>query len=314
MTKSKSWTAAIIGTFILVCGASLQGTQRQTFGAAGDAKYSGDSQACKKCHPDAKFHLDHLNAWKETAHAKEKPKDDDPPRTQYRQSTGFTAAGGKGDWLEDGVGCEMCHGPGDAHSKTKTADEAKKTTYVGKVCIEPQGTDLAKNPFPAADVPKSHKAAQTCGQCHAAVKTKAGGKEFPEGFYPKPDGSHDLLALVDSVAPGDNLKTRQYAEWWMDGKGKHASKGVWCATCHDPHAKKNHAQLRKPVNEMCGTCHKQEMDIAKHLADPNQKHVPGIKVKPDMQCLPCHMPDHSHVMSKEQAREYEEKNKATLTQ
>jgi formate-dependent nitrite reductase cytochrome c552 subunit len=74
--------------------------------------------------------------------------------------------------------------------------------------------------------------------------------------------------------------------------------------------------LRKPVNELCSTCHQNEKDIAKHVQEMAQKHIPDVKVKvtPDMECVPCHMPNHSHRMTNQEAADYMKANKDKLSQ
>ncbi|MFA0767708.1 MAG: hypothetical protein OXFUSZZB_001036 [Candidatus Fervidibacter sp.] len=281
--------------------------------SATQQKFLGDSKQCTKCHPnDGQKHLPYFNGWKETLHAKQQPKDDEPVTMIYRKVTGFSLKGETADWLEDGVGCESCHGPNADHAATKTREEALKTTYAGKFGIEPKGNDLAHNPFPPDEIAKAQQAAMMCGQCHA-VWVKDGKEVPPAGFDIPPTGPTDLFKLAQLGKASDSLRTRQYGEWY---DSPHYKKGVWCATCHDPHAKNHRVQLRKPVNELCSTCHQNEKDIAKHVQEMAQKHIPDVKVKvtPDMECVPCHMPNHSHRMTNQEAADYMKANKDKLSQ
>jgi hypothetical protein len=315
--------------FLCVALAARSSVGKST--AAGEDKYLADSKACTKCHPnnDGGTHLPRFNQWRDlsASHSQAKPDEKGTTQQQFRASTGFV---GKGDWLEDGVGCEACHGPNLDHSKAKNKEEGIKTTFAGKVArLEDANAMTADTkPFKDEDIPKTLKAAQTCGACHGAWKAKS-GEDYPKGFEIKPDGSHDITKVADPAPAGDSLKTRQFGEWLTkDPSGKekrHADVGVWCGTCHDPHAvNTDSAGLRtikdpktgkrlSGVNALCAYCHKKEADIAKHLADPTQKHVPGIKITPDMACIPCHMPNHSHVISNEEAMKYEMDNKEKLT-
>lgn len=302
--------------------------------APSEDKYLADSKACTKCHPnnDGGTHLPRYNQWRDlsASHSKAKPEEGGTTQQQFRTSTGFV---GKDDWLEDGVGCEACHGPNLDHSKTKNKEEAIKTTFAGKVGrLEDVNMATADTqPFKEEDIPKTLKAAQTCGQCHGVWRAKS-GEDYPKGFAIKPDGSHDIFQVAQLVDPASNtsLKTSQYGQWLTkDPSGKekrHVDVGVWCGTCHDPHAvntdsaglrtvtdKKTGRRL-SGVNALCGTCHKKESDIAKHLAGMDgTKHVPGIKAERTPECIPCHMPNHSHVLSNEEARKYEMDNVEKLT-
>jgi predicted CXXCH cytochrome family protein len=64
---------------------------------------------------------------------------------------------------------------------------------------------------------------------------------------------------------------------------------VTCFSCHDPHGTANQALLRKPINEVCSSCH--------GVNTQNGPHAPSIEVhthhalnSPGSQCVACHMP------------------------
>lgn len=162
-------------------------------------------------------------------------------------------------FVQTGVGCEACHGPGGEH-----APKPKKETIV----------NLSK--MTAA------QQSMTCGQCHSVGHDRTGTYAFPVGFRPTDDLSKSFID-AEPTSPGRN---QQYSEYI---KSKHAQSDVTCVSCHDPHNKSaNPAQLRKPITELCLSCH---ADKIKDLAT----HAPGASA--DATCATCHMPGGRHTFT-----------------
>jgi len=162
--------------------------------------------------------------------------------------------------MQNGVGCEACHGPGGEH----ISGGDKKATIVN-----PKNLDKAKQ-------------AMICGQCHSVGKDPSGVYAHPVGYRP----GDDLAKAFVDAKPTSAGRNQQYSEF---AQGKHAQVGVTCVTCHDPHdMTSNRGQLRKPVTELCLGCHASKIkDIATHA--PN---APA-----DATCATCHMPGGGHVFS-----------------
>ncbi|MBI1865806.1 MAG: hypothetical protein HYR98_08805 [Nitrospirae bacterium] len=91
-------------------------------------------------------------------------------------------------WVEDGFGCESCHGPGGRHA---AADGAKRAGTI----INP-----SKLPFGIA--------AAVCGQCHTRGKSPDGKWSHPIGFKP----GDDLGPQHFTIAPKSDDKA-----WWPSG-------------------------------------------------------------------------------------------------
>jgi predicted CXXCH cytochrome family protein len=205
--------------------------------------------------------------WVNSKHASLKPEDADSEGVKYRKSTGFDPATGKS--VEAGVACEMCHGPGSAHVKAATA--AKKTTIVNGKNLEPV------------------REAMICGQCHTTGKSKT-GKDYPEGYKP----GDDLTAVFTLEAAAQHSKQSVGNEW---AGSKHAAKGTGCTKCHDAHGGTYPHQLLKAPAELCAAeCHKDHADIKKHQPD----------AAADATCVGCHMPQGSHLFTKEAAKKGKE--------
>ena len=67
------------------------------------------------------------------------------------------------------------------------------------------------------------------------------------------------------------------------------TRGVTCFSCHDPHGTENDAMLRKPVNEICASCHSVGSQNGPHAAIHRGAH-PSPPDSPGSQCVACHMP------------------------
>lgn len=100
-------------------------------------------------------------------------------------------------WIDDGVQCEACHGPGSAH--VALADAAG---------TNPGSTALAEIRGAVYLGPD----AQVCGQCHSTGSDPATGLPYPVGYAPGDD-------LTDpetyQIAPPDDL-----AHWWPTGHAR----------------------------------------------------------------------------------------------
>lgn len=175
-------------------------------------------------------------------------------------TTGFDPATKK--WIQDGVTCEACHGPGGDH--------------IGKMgnkafIVNPKNLDPVKK-------------GMICGQCHSAGKDPTGKLPHPVGFRP---GMDLTKTFVDAkpTAPGDN---QQYSEHLQS---KHAQVGTNCTTCHSPHSNgaTGKSQLKTPVNEQCLACH------AAKIVDM-KTHAP--QAAPDATCATCHMHQGVHTFKK----------------
>lgn len=160
------------------------------------------------------------------------------------------------EWLQKGVTCESCHGPGSAHAASP------KKELIGQMGeLEPA------------------RQAMVCGQCHSrGVSVKDPTYKHPVG-YKWGDDLTKYLKLDEVKGPALN---QQYNEWLMS---THATSKVGCTTCHEVHGKgtANVAMLKKPQNALCMDCH--AADVA---AEGHPKVTDAIK------CSMCHMPQGMH--------------------
>jgi predicted CXXCH cytochrome family protein len=226
------------------------------------AKYLGAAK-CKMCHnkPAAPTYTQ----WDTTRHAalsRKSPWDKDGEKVAvpavevaYRYMTGYDAT--TKTWMDKGVTCEACHGPGGAHMMGKD----KKATIMDPEDLKTPGQQIS-----------------VCGRCHGqyaigpdkvALKYKAGQDLLTtEGFKLDAVQPHKPMQEMNELVTSDHFK----------------DKGMTCITCHVSHsATPQPHSLKKPVNALCGECHKEKTMAA---------HAP--KAAADATCATCHMPKGSH--------------------
>lgn len=161
---------------------------------------------------------------------------------------------------EFGVGCESCHGPGEAHA------------------ANPQEVELY------AEVDE-----QVCAACHSRGHS-AEGHPFPTEYQPGATLT-DHFAFVqgeeyfwpDGSARRNNM---QYNDWHFSNNTMQASGKVTCTTCHAVHdAGAKPAQLTAPLNTLCVNCHGDKAALVLHM--PYHR---AASERFDFTCANCHMP------------------------
>lgn len=183
-------------------------------------------------------------------------------------ATGYFVS--KRQFVETGVGCEACHGPGRAHLES----EGGAATIV--------------NP---ADLPRE-RARMTCGQCHSLGKDPSGRYPFP--VLTARAGLTDEAVALRPFEPGRDLELA-----FVDAKPLIVQKGgeysllvqapeyyadQVCTDCHDPHGMtENPRMLIDSTSGLCLRCHGDSItDLESHW---------GADKAP---CWDCHEYVHTH--------------------
>lgn len=174
------------------------------------------------------------------------------------------------------VGCERCHGAGSEHA----ARPARANI------INPSRLD----PVAAVDV---------CVQCHSEghPRPPIDDRQFhwPVGFrvglrladFWRLDdhtlGATDTLHFADGTARENRMQGNDFVQSLM------YTRGVTCASCHDPHGTPNNADLIKSARLVCLTCHGPRSPNGPHTGTIEQHthHQPGSA---GSDCVSCHMP------------------------
>lgn len=160
------------------------------------------------------------------------------------------------------VGCEACHGPGQAHA------------------------DNPAMPLPGTAAMTGTGQADVCAQCHARRAQIAegftAGQELLDFYVPEllnPPLYHADGQILDEV----------YVYGSFTASKMH-QRGVVCSDCHNPHS----AELRAPPSQVCQQCHSPAgnprfatLRKADYTSPDHHMHPAGSA---GAQCVACHMP------------------------
>jgi len=174
------------------------------------------------------------------------------------------------------VGCEKCHGAGSTHVANPTAGNIVNPARLDHV----RGNDI-------------------CIQCHSQgqpLRNPINGLYFdwPVGYQPG-------TRLADYWFLEEHHLGEETGTHWPEGSAHKNrmqgndfvqsamyTKNVSCWDCHDVHGTDNSAELVKPAESLCLTCHGPESPagprgttIAQHTQHSAEKGV---------ECVDCHMP------------------------
>lgn len=180
-------------------------------------------------------------------------------------------------WMNLGIGCEACHGPGSNHVKAAS----EYFDYEKETIVNP-----AKLPW--------RLRAMVCGQCHNWGSSTANVSPYKVGFpkqYRYPSGylpGKPLYLYYVDKENDEKKHHQQYNEW---RESEHAKAGVMCTNCHSAHGLQKEtaskSQIKLAADNLCMSCHKTLKRRAAHRI-----HTFGS-------CVACHMPktighEHSH--------------------
>ncbi|MCB9831038.1 MAG: tetratricopeptide repeat protein [Planctomycetes bacterium] len=186
-------------------------------------------------------------------------------------------------WVEDGVGCESCHGRGSGHvAWAERPDDdpgqgfARPLAFGGKTW----SWDAARRK-PVAQGPASAGASYgLCAGCHAHRLTLV---EAPEPVDLLEDG-HQTSLLDEGLYFADGQIRAEVFVHGSFSQSRMAEKGVVCGNCHRPHD----GGLRLEGNALCLQCHADpDFDRPAH-----GHHEPG---SPGSFCVDCHMPARTYM-------------------
>ncbi len=141
---------------------------------------------------------------------------------------------------EIGVGCEACHGPGEAHAgwadKPGSFDPSA-WTGVGKTGLTMNFTEAGASPE-----------MEQCAVCHSRRSQIDPDMPVPGSDY---DNHYGLAHLRDGLYHPDGQVRDEVYVYGSFLQSKMNQKGVRCSSCHDPHS----ATLKAEGNAVCTQCH-----------------------------------------------------------
>ena len=165
-------------------------------------------------------------------------------------------------FLEGGVGCERCHGPGASHI------EEPKT--LGKRAIV--------NPSKLAPELRD----SICAQCHLTGEARVAKKgRSLTSFQPGDRLADHVVSFVWSAGGPQELKVTSHVEkLWQSQCKKTSGDRLWCGTCHDPHAAPAPEERKEFFRQKCLSCHQ----------DSSCKSPSRLREQSGDDCAFCHMP------------------------
>lgn len=175
------------------------------------------------------------------------------------------------------VGCEKCHGPGGEHSRKPERSNI----------VNPARLDYVQ----ANDV---------CIQCHSQGRPLTNpieGRHFdwPVGFHvglnlkdfwklqEQKAGEQTFFHFADGTAHKNRMQGNDFVTSVM------YTRGVTCFSCHDAHGTGNNAQLSKPANAVCLSCHGPRSPNGPR-ASTQEEHSHHRAGSAGNECVSCHMP------------------------
>ena len=167
-------------------------------------------------------------------------------------------------FLEDGVGCERCHGPARTHVERMGAPRhAADLAIVNPARLEPSRRD------------------SVCDQCHLTGEARIGrpGPRLAD-FRPGDRLDDFVVSFVASDASRTLRATSHVEKLWQSGCKSSSGDRLWCGTCHDPHAIPAEAERTAYFRTRCLGCH--APDRCKARAEARQARGDD--------CTTCHMP------------------------
>jgi len=181
--------------------------------------------------------------------------------------------------LPGGLGCQRCHGPGDAHVRLSfdldASEEEMRAAIFNPMHLEPARRD------------------EVCLQCHLQPSvTLSGVRRFGRSMYSYRPGQplDDYLVYMDVVEKRPKKERFEInhhpyrlhqSRCFLESKG-----ALSCLTCHDPHHKPQREAARVQYRDACLSCHQLEdcqlEAMAETAAAPQ-----GVAID---DCVTCHMP------------------------
>lgn len=167
-------------------------------------------------------------------------------------------------FLEGGIGCERCHGPGEEHiGKARSGVIEGGIGIVNPRKLSPERRD------------------SVCAQCHLAgvARINRPGRDIGS-FRPGDLLSDHISVFTWSDAPAETKVTGHF-EKLAQSRCKIASGNrLWCGACHDPHFLPPEVEKASYFRGKCLVCH----------AATSCKATPALRARGDNNCIVCHMP------------------------
>ncbi len=188
-------------------------------------------------------------------------------------------------WSEMNVGCESCHGPGEAH--VEWAKNPQSSKYKSFANVHSKG--LTVN-FTGKDAKIE---IEVCAACHSRrqslmPRSRTPGEPFLDAFIPallRPGLYHADGQILDEVYVfGSFAQSKMHA------------RGVRCTDCHNPHG----LGIRAEGNALCAQCHNPQGNSRFPMLKAGLFDTPAHHFhRPESEgakCTSCHMPARTYMV------------------
>lgn len=179
---------------------------------------------------------------------------------------------------EIGVGCEACHGPGEAHVAWGNDRESFDSNAWPR--LTKTGLTIGFNrQSPETEI-------QQCAGCHSRREPLADGNPLPGTPF---HDAYRLARLRPGLYHADGSIQDEVYVYGSFLQSKMYARGVRCSDCHEPHA----AKLKADGNAVCTQCHSPAGNarfptLAKAAYDDSSHHFHALGTD-GAQCKSCHM-------------------------
>ena len=168
-------------------------------------------------------------------------------------------------FLEGGIGCERCHGPGRRHLSARAA----ATPFQPGEIVHPAKLSAARRD-------------SVCEQCHLTGAARVARAGTAASAYRPGDLLSDHLAVFvwNTAGAGERAATDHAEQMSRSACKRGAGENLDCTSCHDPHAQPAAGERAATFQRKCMSCHERKPcteTIAKRET-----------IRDD--CTACHMP------------------------
>lgn len=198
--------------------------------------------------------------------------------TDYSRNYDATERSYRSTFSEIGVGCEACHGPGEAHlAWAETESRPADWKWEG---LSDHGFTID---FASGD---TETQIQQCAACHSRRGPLEGGSPLPGTPF---HDAYRLSTLRDPLYHADGQILDEVYVYGSFLQSKMYAEGVTCSDCHDVHSAEHHAE----GNGICVACHSPagnpdfpSLRTAEYDTPEHHFHEADSEAA---QCVSCHM-------------------------